>query len=77
MYEIGFKQEIAYRTSIDLTVFYRDTRDWVGISTAIKKYPGGNYRKYENKDYANTRDSLLFRSTINGRFGGDYTWDRR
>ena len=42
MYEIGFKQEIAYRTAIDLTVFYRDTRDWVGMSTAIKKYPVGN-----------------------------------
>ena len=51
MYEIGFKQEIAYRTAIDLTIFYRDTRDWVGISTTIKKYPVGNYRKYENKDY--------------------------
>ena len=77
MYEIGFKQEIAYRTSIDLTVFYRDTRDWVGVSTAIKKYPVGNYRKYENKDYANTRGfTLVLDRQFTGRFGGgiDYTW---
>ena len=37
MYEIGIKQEIARLTSIDFTVFYRDTRDWVGISPTIKK----------------------------------------
>ena len=77
MYEIGFKQEIAYRTAIDLTVFYRDTRDWVGMSTAIKKYPVGNYRKYENKDYANTRGfTLVLDRQFTGGFGGgiDYTW---
>ena len=77
MYEIGFKQEIAYRTAIDLTVFYRDTRDWVGVSRAIKKYPVGNYRKYENKDYANTRGfTLVLDRQFTGGFGGgiDYTW---
>jgi len=74
---LGFKQEIAYRTSIDLTVFYRDTRDWVGMSTDDKKYPVGNYRKYENKDYANTRGfTLVLDRQFTGRFGGgiDYTW---
>ena len=77
MYEIGFKQEIAYKTAIDLTIFYRDTRDWVGVSPTIKKYPVGNYRKYENKDYANTRGFTLVldRQFINGIGGGiDYTW---
>ena len=77
MYEIGFKQEVAYRTALDLTIFYRDTRDWVGVSTSIKKYPVGNYRRYENKDYANTRGFTLIldRQFINGFGGGiDYTW---
>ena len=77
MYEIGFKQEIAYKTAIDLTIFYRDTRDWVGVSPTIKKYPVGGYRKYENKDYANTRGFTLVldRQFINGLGGGiDYTW---
>ncbi|MBJ12613.1 MAG: hypothetical protein CMG62_05985 [Candidatus Marinimicrobia bacterium] len=77
MYEIGFKQEIAYRTAIDLTIFYRDTRDWVGISSAINKYPVGTYRKYENKDYANTRGfTLVLERQFSKGFGGgvDYTW---
>ena len=77
MYEIGFKQEIAYRTALDLTIFYRDTRDWVGVSAPIKKYPVGNYRKYENKDYANTRGFTLVidRQLSKGlSYGIDYTW---
>jgi len=77
MYEIGFKQEVAYRTALDLTIFYKDTRDWVGLSAPISKYPVGNYRKYENKDYANTRGFTLVvdRQFFNGFGGGlDYTW---
>ena len=77
MYEIGFKQEIAYRTALDLTIFYRDTRDWVGVSAPIKKYPIGSYRKYENKDYANTRGFTLVidRQLSKGlSYGLDYTW---
>ncbi len=77
MYEIGFKQEIAHLTSLDMTIFYRDTRDWVGISAPIKKYPVGNYRKYENKDYANTRGFTIVmdRRYQNGFGAGiDYSW---
>ena len=77
MYEIGIKQEIAPFTSIDFTMFYRDTRDWVGISAPIKSYPVGNYRKYENKDYANTRGFtiVLDRGFQNGFGAGiDYSW---
>jgi outer membrane cobalamin receptor len=77
MYEIGMKQEVAPLTSIDLTIFYRDTRDWVGVSAPIKKYPVGNYRKFENKDYANTRGFtiVLDRRYHNGfGVGVDYSW---
>ena len=77
MYEIGMKQEVAPLTSVDLTIFYRDTRDWVGISAPIKKYPVGNYRKFENKDYANTRGFtiVLDRRFHNGFGAGvDYSW---
>jgi len=77
MYEIGFKQEVAHLTSLDMTIFYRDTRDWVGISAPIKKYPVGNYRRYENKDYANTRGFtvVLDRRYQNGFGAGiDYSW---
>ena len=55
MYEVGVKQEVASLTSFDFTLFYRDTRDWVGMSAPIDLYPVGNYYKYENRDYANTR----------------------
>ena len=77
MYEIGIKQEIARLTSIDFTVFYRDTRDWVGISPTIKKYPVGNYRKYQNMDYANTRGyTIMLERQFYKNFGLniDYSW---
>ena len=77
MYEIGIKQEIARLTSIDFTVFYRDTRDWVGISPTIKKYPVGNYRKYQNMDYANTRGyTVMIERQFYKNFGAniDYSW---
>ncbi|MBL7047761.1 MAG: TonB-dependent receptor [Candidatus Marinimicrobia bacterium] len=77
MYEVGVKQEIFPFTSFDFTIFYRDTRDWVGMSAPINKYPVGTYRKYENKDYSNTRGYTItiHRSYING-FGAslDYSW---
>jgi len=77
MYEVGFKQEIAFFTSLDFTMFYRDTRDWVGISAPIDKYPVGNYFRYENKDYANTRGfTLAIRRDFVRGFGAsiDYSW---
>ena len=77
MYEVGVKQEIARLTSIDVTLFYRDTRDWVGISPTIKKYPVGNYRKYQNMDYANTRGfTIMFERRYKNNFGLniDYSW---
>ncbi len=77
MYEVGVKQEIFPFTSFDFTIFYRDTRDWVGTSAPINKYPVGTYFKYENKDYSNTRGYTITinRSYING-FGAslDYSW---
>ncbi|MBC8215050.1 MAG: TonB-dependent receptor [Candidatus Marinimicrobia bacterium] len=77
MYEVGFKQEIAMLTSFDLTLFYRDTRDWVGMSAPIRKYPVGTYFKYENKDYANTRGYTIAinRAFYNGLGASlDYSW---
>jgi hypothetical protein len=40
----------------DITLFYRDIRDWVGASPIIETYrPGVGYSIYENKDYSNVR----------------------
>lgn len=77
MYEVGLKQEIAAFTSFDFTLFYRDTRDWVGIGAPINKFPVGTYYKYENKDYANTRGFTVAinRSFAHGfGFSLDYSW---
>jgi outer membrane receptor for ferrienterochelin and colicin len=60
MYELGLQQQLTNSLSIDVTGFYKDTRDWVSSSPTI--YVGENadgsvysYSTYVNKDYANTR----------------------
>jgi outer membrane receptor protein involved in Fe transport len=60
MYELGLQQQLSTSLSIDVTGFYKDTRDWVSSSPTI--YVGENadgsvysYSTYINQDYANTR----------------------
>jgi outer membrane receptor protein involved in Fe transport len=63
-YELGLQQQLNDQLSFDLTMFYRDTRDWV---TTGAQYPvGGDYNTastyytvYVNRDYANTRGVTL------------------
>ncbi len=60
MYEIGLQQQITNDIGIDVTLFYRDVRDWVGTSPLIQTpVPGIQYAQYENKDYANVRGVTL------------------
>ena len=55
-YEIGFSQELTENIGMDVTLFYRDVRDWVGTSPRVKTFrPVVSYVKYENKDYENVR----------------------
>lgn len=63
-YEIGLQQQLSDALSIDVTGFYKDTRDWVTTSPAI--YVGESadgsvyaYTTYINQDYANTRGITL------------------
>ena len=59
-YEIGLQQQIARDIGIDVTLFYRDVRDWVGTSPLIETVrPGVAYSIYENKDYSNVRGVTL------------------
>ncbi|RQW03483.1 TonB-dependent receptor [candidate division KSB1 bacterium] len=59
-YEIGLQQQIAQNTGIDVTIFYRDIRDWIGTSPLVKTMiPGVEYATYENRDYANSRGFTL------------------
>jgi outer membrane receptor protein involved in Fe transport len=55
-YEIGLSQQLGEQIGIDLTVFYRDIRNWVGTSPVQKTFrPSVSYVTYENKDYSNVR----------------------
>ncbi len=59
MYEIGLQQQISDEVGFDLTMFYRDVRDWVGTSPLIDTYGSVKYSRYENKDYSNVRGFTL------------------
>jgi len=53
-YEIGLQQQISDNVGFDVTLFYKDIRDWVGTSPLVDTYkPSVAYSVYENKDYAN------------------------
>ncbi len=55
-YEIGLQQQIGENVGIDVTLFYKDIRDWIGVSTVYEtQFLNTTYVKYENKDYANVR----------------------
>jgi outer membrane receptor protein involved in Fe transport len=71
-YEIGLQQQLSDVLSLDVTGFYKDTRDWVTSSPQI--YVGESadgsaysYSTYVNQDYANTRGITL---TVNRRPSG-------
>ncbi len=52
-YEIGVKQQIGDRLSADVTAYYKETEDLIGI----KKYPQlpNQLQVYENQDYGTLR----------------------
>ncbi|MBN1999456.1 TonB-dependent receptor [candidate division KSB1 bacterium] len=55
-YELGLSQQFGRDIGLDVTVFYRDIRDWVGTSpvqqTALSSVA---YVTYKNEDYSNVR----------------------
>lgn len=60
MYEIGLQQQLTDDIGMDITLFYRDVRNWVGVSPLITTHlPDTKYSMYENKDYANVRGITL------------------
>ncbi|MEO6696039.1 MAG: TonB-dependent receptor [Ignavibacteria bacterium] len=52
-YEIGIKQQVGDRLAVDLTAYYKETEDLIGI----KKYPQlpNQIQVYENQDYGTIR----------------------
>ena len=83
MYEIGLQQQLSDIISVDVTLFYRDVRGWVGTSPLIyTERDNGRktnvaYSIYENKDYENVRGVTLKiekRLADNYSFRADYTF---
>lgn len=75
-YEIGLQQVIFPNVSLDLTLYYRDIRNLLGMEI-INSYEGFKYARYINRDYGNTKGFII---TIDKRFAdyfsfkADYTF---
>ena len=70
MYEFGLQQQLTDNLSVDVTGFYRDTRNWVTTSVPIgvrdvERFTS-SYTMYVNRDYANSRGVTL---SVNKRPG--------
>ncbi|MFQ6617122.1 MAG: carboxypeptidase-like regulatory domain-containing protein [Fidelibacterota bacterium] len=71
MYEIGLQQQLGEDIGFDVTLFYRDVRDWVGTSALISTpIPSVKYSKFENKDYSNVRGVTL---SLNKRYSNYFS----
>lgn len=69
-YELGLQQQITDDIGIDITVFYRDVRDWVGGSPLKNTYNRITlYSTYENRDYENVRGVTL---KVEKRYTGNF-----
>lgn len=76
MYEIGLQQVLFPNVAFDLTVYYRDIRDLLGMEI-IKTYEGFRYAKYINQDYGNVRGFIVtLEKMFSDYFGAkiDYTY---
>ncbi len=62
MYEVGLQQGIGRNFILNATGFYRDIRDWVGMSPPIET-SRSTYQKHVNMDYAGVMGFTLTGST--------------
>ncbi len=76
MYEIGLQQVLFPNLALDLTLYYRDIRNWLGMEI-INTYEGFKYARFINRDYANVYGLIV---TLDKRFADyfalkiDYTY---
>lgn len=75
-YEIGLQQVIFPNVALDLTVYYRDIRNLLGMEI-LNTYEGFKYARFINRDYGNTKGFIV---TLDKRFANyfsaklDYTF---
>lgn len=76
-YELGLKQEIFEGTAIELTGFYKDTRDYVSSRPQITGAEGTFYGIYFNRDFSQSLGfTFAFNQYVSKKFnfGLDYTF---
>jgi hypothetical protein len=73
MYELGLQQQLTENMGADLTFFYRDIRDWVGVSAPIDAFTAGvSYTRRVNRDFANVTGFTL---ALNRRFADHFSFN--
>lgn len=76
-YELGLKQEIFEGTAIELTGYYKDTRDYVSSRPQVTGAASTNYGIYFNRDFSKSIGfTFAFNQYISRQFnfGLDYTY---
>ncbi len=75
-YEVGLQQEITSEYGVDLTLFYKDFRNQLGIES-LTTVDLVTYTRYVNRDYGNVKGfTLALEKLRTGLFSGtvDYTF---
>lgn len=76
-YELGLKQEIFKGTAIEVTGYYKDTRDYVSSRPQVTGANSINYGIYFNRDYSKSIGmTFSFNQYVSRKFnfGVDYTF---
>ncbi len=78
MYELGLQQQLHDNLGADVTLFYRDIRDWITTGPSLSTAIGGlAYARRINRDFANVLGITLAlnrRFANNFSFSADYTF---
>lgn len=75
-YEIGLQQQVAAEFAIDVTLYYKDLKDQVGLELA-KTVDAVSYERYINRDYGNVKGfTVALEKLSTGLLSGtlDYTF---
>lgn len=73
--EIGLQQEVAYGISVDITAYYKDFRNLIGLEI-LRTIDNAQYKRYTNRDYGNTKGITIGVAKGGGDISGglNYTY---
>ncbi len=58
IYEVGLQQVLYEDIAMNVSFYYRDIRNWLGMEI-VNTYEGFKYARFINRDYANVRGLIL------------------